>query len=160
MSSTPFIFRLLNPIMSLVLKSPIHSVVSNQIMILTFYGRKSGNSYSTPVSYYQEDGVVYCFTHAEWWKNLDGGVSVQLFIRGEEFTGNAIPIKENREEKIIGLSKLLTAVPSDTRYYDVSLDQQGNLVQDDLERAVDNATMIKIQLDGTSRGENRYPAEQ
>jgi hypothetical protein len=85
---------------------------------------------------------------------------VQLFIRGEEFTGNAIPIKENREEKIIGLSKLLTAVPSDTRYYDVSLDQQGNLVQDDLERAVDNATMIKIQLDGTSRGENRYPAEQ
>ena len=148
MSSTPFIFRVLNPIMIILLKSQIHTVVSKQIMILTFTGRKSGKSYSTPVSYYQENGVVYCFTHAGWWKNLNGGSEVRLFIRGEERKGNAIPISENREEKIIGLSKLLTAVPNDARYYDVTFDQQGNLDQNELKRAVDNATMIKIQLDG------------
>ena len=73
MSSTPFVFRLLNPVMKGVLKSPIHAMVSEQIMIISFTGRKSGQSYSTPVSYYQENANVICFTHAGWWKNLVGG---------------------------------------------------------------------------------------
>ncbi|UCD99525.1 MAG: nitroreductase family deazaflavin-dependent oxidoreductase [Chloroflexota bacterium] len=149
MSSTPFIFRLLNPVMKSVLKSPLHSLVSGQIMIITFNGRKSSKSYSTPVSYCQENETVYCFTHAGWWKNLVGSAKVRLLIRGQEHIGTAIPIREDREKKIVGLGKLLTAVPNDARFYNVAIDQQGNLDQNDLRRAVDNATMIEIRLDGS-----------
>ena len=148
MSSTPVIFRLLNPIMKSLLKSPIHSVVSNQIMILTFTGRKTGKSYSTPISYCQEDETVYSFTHADWWKNLVGGVQVRLLIRGQKYIGTAIPISEDREKMIFGLSKLLSAVPNDARYYDVTIDREGNLDRSDLELAVESSTMIEISLDG------------
>jgi hypothetical protein len=119
-------------------------------MIFTFNCRNSGESYSTPVSYYQENGIVVCFTHAEWWTNLVGGSKVRMLIRGEEHTGTAIPICEDREKKILGLGKLLTAVPNDARFYDVKIDQQGNLDQGDLEHAIDNATMIEVSLDSSS----------
>ena len=150
MSSTPFIFRVLNPIMKGMLGSPFHSVISKQIMIITFTGRKSGQIYSTPVSYYQEDGSVYCFTHAGWWKNFDGGAEVHTLIRGQEFTGTAVSIRDNPEKMIGGLNKLLTAVPNDARYYDVKIDQMGNLDPGDLEQAVKGATMIEISIDNYS----------
>ena len=150
MSSTPFIFRLLNPVMMTVLKSPLHSVVSNQIMIISFTGRKTGRSYSTPVSYCQENANVICFTHARWWKNLVGGAEVRLLIRGREHIGTAIPILDDQGKKIVGLGKLLSAVPTDARFYDVAIDQQGNLDQSDLAWAVDNATMIEVHLDRSS----------
>jgi len=149
MSSAPFIFRILNPVMMTLLKSPLHTLISDKILIITFNGRKSGKSYSTPVSYYQENGYVYCFTHASWWKNMNGGAKVRLLIRRVEFTGIATPIHENREKKIASLGKLLTAVPNDAVYYDVRKDQQGNLDQGDLARAVDDATMIEIRLEGS-----------
>ena len=42
MSSTPLMFRILNPIMKSILRSPVHKVVSEKIMIITFKGIKSG----------------------------------------------------------------------------------------------------------------------
>jgi hypothetical protein len=41
-------------------------------MIITFTGKKSGKQYATPVSYFQENGSIVCFTHGHWWKNLRG----------------------------------------------------------------------------------------
>ena len=98
MSSTLFMFRVLNTIMKGMLRSPFHSVISNQILFITFTGRKSGQMYSTPVSYYQEDGTVYCFTHAGWWKNFDGGAEVHALIRGQELTGTAVSIRDDPEK--------------------------------------------------------------
>jgi hypothetical protein len=89
------------------------------------------------------------FTHAGWWKNLVGGARARMQIRGRKRTGTAIPIPENREGKIAGLSSLLTAVPSDARFDNVSLDQEGRPNQADLEQAVESATMIEVSLDQT-----------
>jgi hypothetical protein len=50
--------------MKLVLRSPAHGVVSKTILLITFTGRKSGKTYTTPVSYSQFDDQVYVFTHA------------------------------------------------------------------------------------------------
>lgn len=149
MSSTPLIFRVLNPVMMGLLRSPLHSIASGQIMILSFTGRKSGRAYATPVSYYQENHRVTCFTHAAWWKNLGGGAEVKLVIRRQEHTGIGNAINDDREKMIDGLRKLLSAVPNDARFYDVSADENGELDQDDLARAIEQATMIEIQLEGT-----------
>ncbi len=147
MSSTPFIFRLLNPVMKGVLKSPLHAMISERIMVITFTGRRTGRVYSTPVSYYQDNGTVYSFTHAGWWKNLVGGARVQLQIRGQEYHGTATPISEDRERKIAGLGMLLKAVPGDARFYNVAMEPQGIPDQNDLARAADQATMIEVRLE-------------
>ena len=45
---------LLNRFMSGLLRSPLHGIVSRSVMLITFAGRKSGTTYTTPISYLRE----------------------------------------------------------------------------------------------------------
>jgi hypothetical protein len=67
-------------------------------------------------------------------------------IRGQEHIGVATPIQEDREKKIVGLSKLLAAFPLDAHFYDVAIDLQSWLDQNDLRHAADHVTLIKVLL--------------
>src|SRR5512139_3100830 len=86
-----------NSAMKFVLRSPLHGMVDKTLLLITFTGRKSGKTFTTPVSYSQHDGQVYIFTHAGWWKNLRGGAPVKLLIRGREFQGLAEPIAGDKQ---------------------------------------------------------------
>jgi hypothetical protein len=56
------LFTIINPIMSLLLRSPIHGLWSKSAMLITFKGRKSGKSFTTPVRYRQDNDVIRCFS--------------------------------------------------------------------------------------------------
>ena len=146
MSSTPMLFRILNPIMKAVLKSPFHKAVSGQIMIITFQGAKSGKTYATPVSYSREGAHVHCFTHARWWKNFAEGADVKLRIQGQDFDGHAEAITGDPERIAAELKKHLLAVPNDARYYNVTLDADGQPDMDQVRQAAAEAVMIQISL--------------
>ncbi len=139
------IFKVLNPIMKAWLHSPFHGLISKQIMSITFTGRSSGKVYSTPVSYYQEDGKVYCFTHGAWWKNMRGGAGVRLRIRGENLEGHAVAIQDV-EVIAAGLDKFFTHVPGDAVFYGLKIDPETGIKEEDLVKAAQSATMIEIQL--------------
>ena len=64
-----------NAAMRFILRSPLHGMVSKTITLITFTGRKSGKTYSTPVSYSQKGSQVTIFTHGEWYKNLAAGAA-------------------------------------------------------------------------------------
>ena len=66
--------------MKFMLRSPMHSLVSKSVLLISFTGRKSGKPYTTPVSYSQSGDQVIIFTHAEWWKNLRSDTPVTLFV--------------------------------------------------------------------------------
>jgi hypothetical protein len=132
--------------MKAILKSPFHKAVSGQIMIVTFQGAKSGKIYATPVSYSREDGRVYCFTHARWWKNFTNGAEVKLRIQGQDLDGYAEAIADDPERIAAGLQKHLLAVPFDARYYGVTLDADGQPKIDQVRRAAAEAVMIQISL--------------
>lgn len=146
MSSTPMFFRILNPIMKAMLKSPLHSSVSGRIMIITFKGRKSGKEYSTPVSYFKENGKVYCFTHGSWWRNIKDGAQVKVRILGKDHQGLAETVSEDAELKSTYLAKMLKAIPSDARYYGVTLDANGDPNIEEVNRAVADIVMIRTSL--------------
>ena len=64
MSQTPTVPPYVNQAMKLVLRSPVHGMVSNSIMLITFTGRKSGKAYTTPVSFTQlDDQVTICLLY-------------------------------------------------------------------------------------------------
>ncbi len=147
MNLVSIVFKILNPIMKAILRSPLHRLVSEKIMTISFTGRKSGRSYSTPVSYYRENGRVYIFTHSTWWENFVGGAEVELRIQGRDYRGLAEPIPDDVERIAQGLRKMFVNVPSDARFYDVTLDEGGEPSQEELIRAAADATMIQIQLD-------------
>lgn len=146
MSETPTVPPFINKAMKFVLRSPIHGVVSKSILLISFTGRKSGKTYTTPVSYSQENGQVTIFTHADWWKNLRGEAPVTLYIQRRELQGIAKPVAKDKSAIAAGLVKHLRKVPSDARYYSVTFDEHNNPRADEAEKAAQTTVMIRIRL--------------
>ena len=132
--------------MKLVLRSPVHGIVSKSVLLITFTGRKSGKTYTIPVSYSQYDDQVYVFTHADWWKNLRSEAPVTLRIRGRELQGLAEPVAEDKQAVAVGLTAHLQKVPSDARYYSVTCEDHKNPRAEEVEKAAQTVVMIRIRL--------------
>jgi deazaflavin-dependent oxidoreductase (nitroreductase family) len=132
--------------MKLVLRSPVHGMVSKTILLITFTGRKSGKTYTTPVSYSQFDDQVYVFTHATWWKNLRSGTPVTLRLRGREVRGLAEPVAEDKQVIAARLTAHLRKVPSDAGFYGVNFDDHRNPKVEEVEKAAQTVVMINIRL--------------
>jgi deazaflavin-dependent oxidoreductase (nitroreductase family) len=121
-------------------------MVSKTTLLITFTGRKSGKTYTTPVSYSQYDDQVTIFTHATWWKNLRSGSPVTLRLRGREVKGLAEPVAEDKQAISTALIAHLRKVPSDARYYSVTFDDHKNPRAEEAEKAAQTVVMIRIQL--------------
>ena len=80
-----------NDFMSAVLRSPLHGMLSNGMMLITITGRKTGRQYTTPVGYYEEGSYLWVLTSRErtWWRNLQGGASVDLLLKRRLIKGFA-----------------------------------------------------------------------
>jgi hypothetical protein len=142
------ILKLLNPLVIALLKSPLHSLMSRDVMLITFTGRRSGRIYTTPVSYVREGQTVRCFTRSlnSWWRNLRDGAEVSLRIRGEEQGGRAQAISEEPKRIAETLEAFLARLPRDAAYYDIALDLNGKPDPEDLERAAREMVLVEIAL--------------
>jgi hypothetical protein len=147
MSDAATVPPILNKTMKFVLRSPLHRVVSNYLTLITFTGSKSGKTYTTPVSYHQKDDLVFIFTHANWWINLQGGATVRLRLRGKDYPGLAEPIVEDKGAIAAMLTAHLKQSAFDAKFYGVTYDEQGDPIQDEVEQAVQTVVMIRVQLD-------------
>ncbi len=80
-----------NPIVTFVLRSPLHFTVSGLFLLITVTGRKSGRTYTTPVQYKQADRSLKFVTRRgrAWWRNLRGGAPVTVELRGRRLAGRA-----------------------------------------------------------------------
>jgi deazaflavin-dependent oxidoreductase (nitroreductase family) len=146
MSEIPTVPPIVNRTMKFMLRSPLHSIVDKKILLITFTGRKSGKTYTTPVSYSQAGDQVVIFTHADWWRNLRGDAPVTLRIRGQELPGLAELIAEDKQAVAAGLAEHLRKVRSDAKYYSVTFDDNGNPRSEEVEKAAQSAVMIRVRL--------------
>lgn len=80
-----------NDFMAWVLRSPLHGMLSNGMMLITITGRRTGKTYTTPVGYYVEGEYMWVITSRErtWWKNLQGGAQVDLLLKRKPVQGFA-----------------------------------------------------------------------
>ena len=145
-TQTPSVPPFVTQTMKLVLRSPVHGMVSKTVLLITFTGRKSGKTYTTPVDYSQDGDQVTIFTHAEWWKNLRNGAPVKLRIRGRELQGLAEPVAEDKPAVAAGLMAHLQKVPSDAKYYGVTFDDHRNPRAEEVEKAAQSVVMIRVRL--------------
>lgn len=145
-STAPTVPRVVNVLVKIILRSPLHGLMSKNRMLLTFRGRKSGKVYMTPVSYFREGENILCFTDSSWWKNLRGGAPVRMRLSGRDVAGMAYPIDTDTEAIARGLGRMLQEIPSDARYYQVTAGPNGQLSASDLLRAAHTNAMIRIQL--------------
>ena len=139
------LFKVINPMMALLLRSPLHFVVSGSLMLITFVGKRSGRSYSTPVRYVRDGATVRCFTSrsTRWWRNLVGGAEVGLRIRGAEgrYQANVILDDPPRIEEL--LKAYFAEYPQDAAYHEVKLNRDKAPNAADLARAVAEAVVVE-----------------
>lgn len=91
-----WMYSVVNPAMAAILRSPLHGVLSNNLMLLSFQGLKSGKRYTIPVGYQQKGNRLYIFSHAGWWKNLPGQ-TVSVRLRGKRIQGSARRLEDANE---------------------------------------------------------------
>ena len=93
-----WIFKVMNPAMKGLLRSPLHSLLSSSLMLITYTGPKTGKRYTFPIGYFEwDENELMSFSSARWWMHLRDGRPVTLLIKGKQV--NAIPkVIEEREE--------------------------------------------------------------
>ncbi len=63
----PTVPQYVNELVKMILRSPLHGLLSKHRMLLTFTGCKSGKRYTVPLSYVQEGETIFCITgHSSW----------------------------------------------------------------------------------------------
>lgn len=88
------VLRLSNPYVSMILRSPLHRVLSNSVLLLTFTGRNTGKLFTIPVYYTPEGDTLTLFSSKSWYKNLRGGRPVVVHLQGRGRTGRAEVIED------------------------------------------------------------------
>lgn len=138
------LFALINPLVSLLLRSPVHRFWSDSLMLISFRGRKSQRWYTTPVRYVAVEGNVYCFTSAtnQWWRNVRDGAEVVLRLQGQQSRYLATAIEGEPEQTRKWLIYYLGLFPQDAAYHDIRLNADKSLNAQDLERAVTTAIVV------------------
>ncbi|HTO45546.1 MAG TPA: nitroreductase/quinone reductase family protein [Burkholderiales bacterium] len=138
-------FVVINPAVRFLLRSPIHWLWSGSLMLITFTGRRTGKAYTTPVRYLESGDAVWVFTGLEtrWWKNLGGGATVSLRIRGEENLYRTEVVADAPDKIRSALGEFLAHFPQDVPYYEIALGADGRISQGDLEKAAARTVWIR-----------------
>src|SRR5256885_17061294 len=98
--------RTVNPVLSLVLRSPLHGLASRRLALITYTGRRSGRRHTIPVLYRDKgDEVTIAVGWPEskvWWRNLTGeGGPVELVVRGDELRGHATATRDPGRDALV-----------------------------------------------------------
>ncbi len=83
--------------MKALLRSPLHWPLSRYFMLLSWTGRKSGRSYTTPVSYVRDGDRLFVTTGDRWWRNVVGGGPVMVRLAGRRRAAVATPLTDRAE---------------------------------------------------------------
>jgi deazaflavin-dependent oxidoreductase (nitroreductase family) len=75
-----------NLIISAIVRSPLHRLLSGTVILLRFRGRRSGQLYTIPVQYARSNGELILFAmgaaRKQWWRNLRTHPEVDVLVQG------------------------------------------------------------------------------
>ena len=135
-----------NPIMMWLLRSPLHRLLSGSTMIITYTGRKSGKTFSTPVNYVRDGDTLWTvsYRHRTWWRSLHDS-PVTLRVQGKDVTGVAKAITDQQEVADC-LMVYLRKAPQIAKYIGVGFDASGQPKPEDVAVAAKTRVMVRVQL--------------
>ena len=126
------VVRYFNPLMRLVLGGRAHGMLSSRLMLLSFSGRKTGRSYTTPVSYVREGADLLVPGGGAWWKNLAGS-SARVRLQGEWKSVTPVVIYEP-DELSETLGRMLAANPAIALFTGIQPETNGRPITESLDR--------------------------
>jgi hypothetical protein len=144
------LYTTLNPIVTGLLRSPMHRIASANLCIFSYRGRRSGKQYTTPLSFMREGSTVRLLSshNTNWWNNfLDGSVDVEIEIARQTFRGKATTTVDDSDAFREGVRAFLTAVPRDARVYGIKLDSSRRPREADIASAAGHVVLVEIEIE-------------
>lgn len=138
--------RFLNQLMTFLLRSPVQGPLGNQLLLLTFTGRKSGKTFTTPLGYTRQGNTVVLFTDHPWYKNLQENSSVTLRLQGKQVKGTAEVVHDDKEKIAQELAAFVRQRPNGARAYNVTLDAAKQPDPISVQQAAQLFTLIYVHL--------------
>jgi len=140
------LFVIVNPLVKLLLHSPLHALMSRSVLVITFTGRKSGRQFSTPVRYVRDGATIRCFSSnaAVWWRNLQGGAPVSLRVGGKDVRCQGRVLEAPNDEKAALLRAYLNEFPADSVYHDVRLNRDKTPIEADIQAAAEVVAIVEM----------------
>ncbi|MCK6583361.1 MAG: nitroreductase/quinone reductase family protein [Anaerolineales bacterium] len=135
-----------NDFMSWVLRSPFHKLLSGGMMLITVTGRKTGRKFTTPVGFYEKDDHLWVLTtrNRTWWKNLQDGAEVELFLRHNQVFAYAEPELDQRSVEV-RLVEYLGYVPRAAKPLGIRI-QDRTPYPEDISRVARERLFVKFKL--------------
>ncbi len=143
------LYRVINPPITWLLKSPLHGVMSSNTLIVEFKGRRSNRIMSTPVSYHRSGHLLHSFTSRQgiWWRNLESGEVARLLVQGQWHIAQPQVILGVADIEV-ALDQFLRAVPRDASHSNVRLEKDGSPRPVDVQRASGELVLLKFKVTG------------
>ena len=137
----------INNVMAWLLKSPLHSLVSKNMLLITVTGRKSGKPITTPTAYLREGNTLWLISQrsSKWWRNLRGGANVTVILDRKSVQGYGSVI----EDEHAVAQRLFDNFKTDAqraKFAQVRMDENGLPVFEDCERTAKKMLAVKIEL--------------
>ena len=141
-------FRLMNPLTRAIARSPLHPLISDNIVVLIFPGIKSGRIYSIPVSYLETSNKeMVCVTDRPyiWWRNLINNKNIQILLRGKLLNAEADVEFENDDLIAEKLRAMCTHSKIDAYFANVGF--KNNIpIEEDIIAAASKMVLIKLSI--------------
>jgi len=144
-------FTRLNPLISPLLRSPLHWPLSTSLVLVTVTGRRTGRRYTFPVGY-QRDGETLTVMVSEarrkaWWRNFREPGEVELRLRGRERSGRAVIVAPGSDEFHERIEHTLQRMPWLGRVFGIQYDARRGLSEEQLAHLGEENAMVRIDLD-------------
>ncbi len=139
---------LINPVVAFLARSPLHFLISHQVLVIQFKGRKSGKQYLVPVSYHEHESSYTCVTLRSniWWRNLKEVSHTKIWLKGT-LKNAQIDLEFNNDQIVEStLRDLVTNNRVDAYFAKIKLNKDGSPDPDDLIKAGKIHTVLKFTI--------------
>ena len=142
------LWRLINPLVVIILRSPLHFIASKNLIFITFQGRKSKKTFNIPVSYHREGNDLIALTLKQnlWWKNLKMLNRTQITLLGKKEDVGITIVDQDTQFIKEKMRELIIEKPIDAYFAKVKLDNNKLPVEEDLEEASQKHIVLKFTL--------------
>jgi hypothetical protein len=144
------VLRRLRPLIAAILDSPMHGVLSREILLLGWTGNKTGARYTLPISYTELGEHLYLCTRPEgssWWRNVRSARAVDVVLKRRKLAVLATVLDPASPEALDGLRAFLSRNPGTGRLlYGVDTDAAGKPRDSDLEREVHRSIVVRLRM--------------
>ena len=135
-----------NDFVKILLRSPLHSMLDGNLLLITVKGRKSGKAITAPVNYYRDGNILWVISNRErkWWRNVCCNPDVILHLRGRDVEASAEAILD---EQIVStqIGEYVKHLPMSAKPFGVRI-QNETANCEDTARLAKEKLFVKIQL--------------